>query len=47
LPIISQTANALSEDRGKSISAGCIDYISKPITEKTLMKKPYKHLIIP
>ena len=29
--IIAQTANSLTEDREKSITAGCNDYISKPI----------------
>ena len=34
--IIAQTAYVLSDDRGKSIEAGCNDYISKPIN-KTLL----------
>ena len=35
--IIAQTAYALSEDRKKSIDAGCDDYISKPFDLTTLL----------
>jgi len=44
LPIIAQTANAMSEDRDKCIDAGCIDYISKPIDMNELFTKLEKYL---
>lgn len=37
IPIISQTAYAMSEDRAKSLQAGCDDYISKPIPSQKLL----------
>lgn len=37
IPIIAQTAYALSGDRQKAIDAGCNAYISKPIRKEVLM----------
>lgn len=37
-PIIALTAHALSEDRQKSLQAGCNDHIAKPFKKETLVK---------
>lgn len=37
-PIIAVTANALSEDRGRCIEAGCTFYLAKPVSKATLLK---------
>ena len=42
VPIIAQTAYAMSEDAQKSIDAGCDDYISKPIDKRKLLAKMHK-----
>ena len=44
LPIIAQTANALHEDKQRALSAGCDDYISKPIDSDQLSKMVIKYL---
>jgi CheY-like chemotaxis protein len=44
LPIIAQTAYAMSEDKKTSIAAGCIDYLAKPIKSKVLISTLNKYL---
>ncbi len=39
IPIIAQTAYSMKGDKEKFISAGCDDYISKPISEDILLEK--------
>ncbi|MBK6962964.1 MAG: PocR ligand-binding domain-containing protein, partial [Bacteroidales bacterium] len=44
LPVIAQTAFALSDDRVKALNAGCDHYISKPITKKALLNALSRYL---
>ncbi|MCT4599947.1 MAG: response regulator [Marinifilaceae bacterium] len=44
LPIIIQTAYAMESDKETSFSAGCDDYISKPIRRNFLMELLSKYL---
>ncbi|MHC1704750.1 MAG: ATP-binding protein [Tenuifilaceae bacterium] len=44
LPVVAQTAYAFSEDRQKAESAGCNDYITKPINDKELFGILEKYL---
>lgn len=39
VPVIAQTAYALTEDRGKAMAAGCDDFIAKPISKDELLRK--------
>ena len=45
LPIIAQTAYTTNEDKEKAFTAGCDDFISKPISEETLNEILNKYLI--
>lgn len=44
IPIISQTAYAMAEDRMKSLAAGCDDYIAKPIPSQKLLDLLAKYI---
>lgn len=44
--IISLTANAMKQDREACFEAGCNDYITKPVSEKTLYDTVYEYLEI-
>ena len=44
IPIIAQTAYAMVEDKASCLSAGCSDYMSKPIDRELLLKKIRKYL---
>jgi PAS domain S-box-containing protein len=44
MPVIAQTAYAVSGDREKALEAGCDDYLAKPIQVKQLMGKINKYL---
>ena len=44
IPIIAQTAFAMSDDREKAILSGCNDYLSKPIRSNDLLSVVRKYL---
>jgi two-component system, cell cycle response regulator DivK len=44
LPVVAQTAFAMSDDREKALDAGCDDYLAKPIKSKDLLTIAEKYL---
>ena len=46
LPIIAQTAFAMSDDREKALDSGCDDYLAKPIKSKDLLSVVGKYIKI-
>lgn len=44
VPVIAQTAYAISDDRERALSAGCIDLITKPFRKESLLLKIKEHL---
>ena len=46
LPIVAQTAFAMSDDREKALDSGCDDYLAKPIKSKDLLSVVEKFIQI-
>lgn len=44
LPIVAQTAFAMSDDREKALDSGCDDYLAKPIKSRDLLSVVEKYL---
>lgn len=44
IPIVAQTAFAMSDDREKALEAGCDDYLAKPIKSKDLLNTVEKFI---
>lgn len=47
MPVVAQTAYAMSGEREKALEAGCVDYIAKPIKPAELISLVNKHISRP
>lgn len=47
VPIVAQTAFAMSSEKDKALEAGCEAYLTKPIEIEFLLKTVYQHLGLP
>ena len=46
LPVIACTAFGMSGDEKRALDAGCDDYLSKPVSKKTLLSKLQKYGVV-
>jgi two-component system cell cycle response regulator DivK len=44
VPVIMQSAYAFDDDKKKAAEAGCIDFLTKPITKNALMEMISKYI---